>query len=40
MDMIFGSFESIRPTENHIKQLQASSLKYSKKDQDHRGHYN
>jgi hypothetical protein len=39
MDMIFESFESITPTENHIKQLHGVLLKYSKKDQDHRGHY-
>jgi hypothetical protein len=39
MDMIFESFESITPTENHIKQLHRVLLKYSKKDQDHRGHY-
>jgi Fic family protein len=38
MDMIFESFESITPTENHIKQLHGV-LKYSSKDQDHRGHY-
>jgi hypothetical protein len=38
MDMIFESFESITPTENHIK-LPGVLLKYSKKDQDHRGHY-
>jgi Fic family protein len=39
MDMIFESFESITPTENHIKQLHGVLLKYSKKDQDHRSHY-
>jgi hypothetical protein len=39
MDMIFESFESITPTENHIKQLHGVLLKYSKKDEDHRGHY-
>jgi len=32
--MIFESFESITPTENHIKQLHGVLLKYSKKDQD------
>jgi Fic family protein len=37
MDMIFESFESITPTENHIKQLHGVLLKYSRKD--HRGHY-
>jgi hypothetical protein len=39
MDMIFESFESITPTENHIKQLHGVLLKYSKKNQEHRGHY-
>ncbi len=39
MDMIFESFESITPMENHIKQLHGVLLKYSSKDQDHRGHY-
>src|SRR5882672_2074364 len=39
MDMIFESFESIAPTENHIKQLHGVLLKYSNKDQDHRSHY-
>jgi len=34
--MIFESFESITPTENHIKQLHSVLLKYSEKDQDHR----
>jgi Fic family protein len=31
MDMIFESFESITPTENHIKQLHGVLLKYSQK---------
>src|SRR5947209_4536539 len=39
MDMIFESYESIAPRENHIKQLHGVLLKYSSKDQDHRGHY-
>ena len=39
MDMIFESFESITPTENYIKQLHGVLLKYSKEDQDRRGHY-
>lgn len=39
MDMIFESYESITLTENHIKQLHGVLLKYSSKDQDHRGHY-
>ena len=38
--MIFGSFESIRPTENHIKQLQASSLNTAKRTRTTGGHYN
>ena len=39
MDMVFESFESITITENHIKQLNGVLLKYSSKDQEHRGHY-
>jgi Fic family protein len=39
MDMIFESFESVTLTENHIKQLHSVLLKYSSKDQEHRGHY-
>jgi Fic family protein len=39
MDMVFESFESITITENHIKQLHGVLLKYSSKDQEHRGHY-
>jgi len=39
MDMIFGGFEAITITENHIKQLHGVLLKYSAKDQDHRGNY-
>jgi Fic family protein len=39
MGMILESFDSITPTENHIKQLHGVLLKYSGKDQDHRGHY-
>ena len=39
MDMIFDSYESIATTENHIKQLHGVLLKYSAKDQDHRGEY-
>ena len=39
MDMVFESFESITITENHIKQLHSVLLKYSSKDQEHRGHY-
>lgn len=39
MDMIFDGFEAITITENHIKQLHGVLLKYSAKDQDHRGNY-
>jgi Fic family protein len=39
MDMIFDGFEAITITENHIKQLRGALLKYSAKDQDHRGNY-
>ena len=39
MDMIFEGYEAITSTENHIKQLHGVLLKYSAKDQDHRGHF-
>jgi Fic family protein len=39
MDMIFESFASITITETHIRQLHGALLKYSSKDEDHRGHY-
>jgi len=39
MDMIFDGYDSITATENHIKQLHGVLLKYSAKDQDHRGEY-
>jgi Fic family protein len=39
MTMIFEGYEAITSTENHIKQLHGVLLKYSGKDQDHRGHY-
>jgi Fic family protein len=39
MDMIFDGYEAITTTENHIKQLHGVLLKYSSKDQDHRGEY-
>jgi Fic family protein len=39
MDRIFESYEAITATENHIKQLHGILLKYSTKDQDHRGNY-
>jgi Fic family protein len=37
--MIFEGHDVITSTENHIKQLHGVVLKYSSKDQDHRGHY-
>jgi Fic family protein len=37
--MIFEGYEAIASTENHIKQLHGVLLKYSSKDQDHRGEY-
>lgn len=40
MDMIFEDYESIKTTENDIKQLHGVLLKCSPKDQDHRGEYN
>ncbi len=39
MEMIFESWELIPLTENHVKQLHGVLLRYSKKDQRHRGHY-
>jgi Fic family protein len=39
MDMIFESHAAITVTENHIKQLHGVLLKWSQKDEDHRGHY-
>lgn len=39
MDMIFDGFDAIALTENHIKQLHGVLLKYSAKDQEHRGEY-
>jgi Fic family protein len=39
MDMIFDRHEAITTTENHIKQLHGMLLKYSAKDQEHRGEY-
>jgi Fic family protein len=39
MEMIFASFEDIPFTENHIKQLHSILLKYSTKDDRHRGDY-
>jgi Fic family protein len=39
MDMLFDGYEAITLTENHIRQLHGVLLKYSTKDQDHRGEY-
>lgn len=39
MDMIFDGYDAITTTENHIKQLHGVLLKYSTKDQEHRGEY-
>jgi Fic family protein len=39
MNMIFESYPDITPTENHIKQLHRDLLKFSSKDDWHRGHY-
>jgi len=38
-DLIFDSFEEIALNENHIKQLHGALLKYSSKDEGHRGEY-
>lgn len=39
MDMVFESHAQIALTENHIKQLHGILLKYSTKDEEHRGAY-
>jgi len=39
METIFDSYDSLIVTENHIKQLHGILLKYSSKDNDHRGNY-
>jgi Fic family protein len=39
MNMIFEGYEAITSTENHIMQLHGVLLKYSDKDEEHRGHY-
>jgi Fic family protein len=39
MNLVFDSFERIRLTENHIKQLHGILLQYSAKDVRHRGEY-
>jgi Fic family protein len=39
MNLVFGSFREMAVTENHIKQLHSTLLKYSSKDVRHRGDY-
>ena len=39
MELIFSSFKEIPLTENHIRQLHSLLLKYSAKDERHRGEY-
>ena len=39
IELVFQSWESIRINENHIKQLHRDLLRYSKKDEYHRGKY-
>jgi len=39
MDMIFDGYAAVPPTENHLKQLHGVLLKYSTRDEDHRGEY-
>jgi len=39
MELIFQSWADIAVTENHIRQLHRDLLKYSRKDEHHRGHY-
>ena len=39
MELVFKSFEAIALTENHVKQLHRDLLKYSQKDERHRGEY-
>lgn len=39
MELIFESFDAIPLSENHIKQLHATLLRHSTKDQRHRGEY-
>lgn len=39
MDTVFTGWEAIPLTENHIKQLHRDLLKYSRKDERHRGNY-
>lgn len=39
MEMIFHAYEDIHITENHLKQLHRDLLRYSQKDERHRGEY-
>lgn len=39
MDVIFGNYAEFGLTENHVKQLHSILLKYSSKDERHRGEY-
>jgi Fic family protein len=39
MDLVFGAFDDLRLTENHIRQLHQTLLRYSEKDERHRGSY-
>jgi Fic family protein len=39
MDLVFASWQDIAPTENHVRQLHRDLLKYSVKDEWHRGNY-
>ncbi|MFP5265220.1 MAG: Fic family protein [Blastocatellia bacterium] len=39
MDVVFQSWEELTLTKNHLSQLHALMLKYSEKDEHHRGHY-
>jgi len=39
MDLVFSSWQEIRFTENHLKQLHQTLLRYSEKDSWHRGNY-
>lgn len=39
MEMVFHAFDDIKITENHLKQLHRDLLRYSQKDERHRGEY-
>jgi Fic family protein len=39
MDLVFGSWEDLTLTENHVKQLHSVMLRFSTKDEHHRGEY-